>query len=184
MISRIIKEVTYDLYDRFHVMMRTIRHPSFDFDYLAGCVSNKCPVETCIGFIDGTIRAICRPKYAQEEVYNGHKRKHALKWQGVMMSNGIMVMDGPFSGRRHDAGILAETDVIQQLQQLPVAPGDLRYCLYGDHAYGINEVLMAPFPNHNITEQEQAFNTAMSEVREGVEYGFGKVIQYFSWVDF
>ena len=183
-ISRVVKQVTSDLYERFHTMLATLAHPRFDPTYLAERVASKSPLQSCIGFIDGTIRGICRPKYNQEELYNGHKRKHALKYQGVMLGNGILVMDGPYSGRRHDAGILGETDIIDQLRRLPPAPNNARFCVYGDHAYPLSEFLIAPYPNHQITEEQAEFNRAMSEVRESVEYGFGKVVQYFSWIDF
>lgn len=33
------------------------------------------------GFIDGTVRPICVPSNGQRAVFNGHKRKHALKYQ-------------------------------------------------------------------------------------------------------
>lgn len=36
-------------------------------------------LDNCFGFIDGTVRPICRPENDQRLVYNGHKRVHALK---------------------------------------------------------------------------------------------------------
>lgn len=51
----------------------------------------------CFGFIDGTVRPICRPGEHQRIVYNGHKRVHALKYQSVVTPNGmIAIMHGPF----------------------------------------------------------------------------------------
>jgi len=38
------------------------------------------PLQNCWGFIDGTVRPICRPGENQRQVYNGHKRVHALKF--------------------------------------------------------------------------------------------------------
>lgn len=38
-------------------------------------------LENCFGFVDGTVRPICRPKKWQRSVYNGHKRVHAIKFQ-------------------------------------------------------------------------------------------------------
>ena len=32
----------------------------------------------CFGFVDGTVRPICRPQENQRVVYNGHKRVHGL----------------------------------------------------------------------------------------------------------
>lgn len=37
-----------------------------------------------VGFIDGTLIAMCRPSDAQESVYNGHVRQHGLKYQAIV----------------------------------------------------------------------------------------------------
>ena len=50
--------------------------------------SNALP--DCWGFIDGTVRAICRPEKNQRTVYNEHKRFHALKYQSVVAANGLI----------------------------------------------------------------------------------------------
>ena len=39
------------------------------------------PLHNCWGFIDGTVRPVCRPQEVQRVVYNGHKRVHAIKFQ-------------------------------------------------------------------------------------------------------
>lgn len=53
-------------------------------------------LDNCIGFIDGTVRQICRPGELQRIVYNGHKRVHALKFQSVSLPNGLIAnMFGP-----------------------------------------------------------------------------------------
>ena len=40
------------------------------------------PLPCCIGFIDGTVRAMCLPGENQRPYFNGHKRLHALKFPG------------------------------------------------------------------------------------------------------
>ena len=47
-------------------------------------------LENCLGFVDGTVRPISRPKEHQSTVYNGHKRVHALKFQSVTNPNGLI----------------------------------------------------------------------------------------------
>ena len=44
----------------------------------------------CFGFVDGTVRPICRPAEHQRAVYNGHKRVHALKFLCVALPNGLI----------------------------------------------------------------------------------------------
>ena len=48
------------------------------------------PLENCFGFIDGTVRPICRPRKNQRIVYNGHKRVHALKFLLLETPNGLI----------------------------------------------------------------------------------------------
>lgn len=58
-----------------------------------------------IGFIDGTVRGICRPIKYQRSCYNGHKRKHALKFQSVTLPNGLILqMFGPMEGKCQTSG--------------------------------------------------------------------------------
>ena len=57
----------------------------------AEAVSAKgAALDNCFGFVDGTVRPICRPKEKQRIVYNGHKRVHSLKFQSVALPNGII----------------------------------------------------------------------------------------------
>lgn len=44
------------------------------------------------GFIDGTVLKFARPgdNAVQNSAYNGHKRKHALKYQTITPSNGLI----------------------------------------------------------------------------------------------
>jgi hypothetical protein len=67
-----------------------ILHPEALETY-ATAVSNKgAALTNCFGFVDGTVRQICRPGKNQRVVYNGHKRVHALKFQSVALPNGII----------------------------------------------------------------------------------------------
>ena len=60
--------------------------------------SKSHALENCWGFIDGTVRPICRPGENQNVVYNGHKRVHALKYQSVVAANGLVAnLYGPVS---------------------------------------------------------------------------------------
>jgi hypothetical protein len=137
------------------------------------------------GFIDGTLRPTARPSEMQRAAYNGHKRVHGLKFQAVNAPDGLIVhMDGPHIGRRHDARILRESGLIQKLENLQDIEEGLTYRVYGDPAYSSNRYTLSPFRGANINDQEQAFNTTMSRVRESVEWSFGKIVVYFAFVDF
>jgi hypothetical protein len=66
-------------------------------------------LENCVGFIDDTVRPICRPGERQRLYYNGHRCIHALKYQSIVFPDGIIVFaDSPYSGNRHDAGLFRD----------------------------------------------------------------------------
>ena len=135
--------------------------------------------------MDGTVRPICRPQQLQRVVYNGHKRVHALKYQAIATPNGLIAnLYGPIEGRRHDSGMLAVSNILPQLQQLCNRSGDIPLCIYGDLAYPLRPQLITPFRQLNMTNDQRAFNTAMSKVRIGVEWVFGDIVKYFSFMDY
>ena len=75
---------------------QTILQPA-QLQLYADAVSLKgAALNNCFGFIDGTVRPICRPGEHQRVVYNGHKRVHALKFQSIALPNGLIAnMYGP-----------------------------------------------------------------------------------------
>ena len=65
-------------------------------EYAAAVHRKGAALENCFGFVDGTVKQICRPGQMQRTVYNGHKRVHALKFQSVTLPNGLIAnMFGP-----------------------------------------------------------------------------------------
>ena len=121
----------------------------------------------------------------QRVVYNGHKRVHALKFQSIATPNGLVAnLFGSIEGRRHDSGMLADSDIYPQLQQFARnAQGDFM-CIYGDLAYPLRPQLQAPFRNLHLNQQQHEYNTAMSKVRIGVEWVFGDIANFFKFLDF
>lgn len=154
-----------------------------DLDELSEAVYNKgAPLRNCWAFIDGTARPICRPSQNQQEYFSGHKRLHALKYQALMCANGLICeLDGPYPGKRHDAGILFESDLYSKLERLV---GEHHYVIYGDPAYPLRHLIMKPYGGSHLTQEQQNFNSAMSTVRQAVEWGFGKVVSEFAFLDF
>ena len=58
-------------------------------------------LRNCWGFVDGTVRPVCRPGEHQQVLYNGHKRIHALKYQSLTVPSGMIAhLYGPVEGRR------------------------------------------------------------------------------------
>jgi hypothetical protein len=61
---------------------------------------------------------------------------------------------------------------------------DNMYYVYEDTAYPLRPQLMCPFRGANITPEQQDFNHRMNISRQSVEWGFGKIIQYFAFLDY
>ncbi|KAK7792060.1 hypothetical protein R5R35_007095 [Gryllus longicercus] len=143
-----------------------------------------CPILNCWRFIDGTARAICIPTVNQENYYSGHKRKHCLKYQSVLCPDGIIAnLLGLFHRRRHDAAMLLDSGLYDQLLQTAVFP-DKKYVIYGDSGCPIRQLLFRPFQGRNLSEDQESFNAAMSALRQSAEWGFAKVVNDFAFIDF
>eukprot|EP00171_Calliarthron_tuberculosum_P001528 IDg1528t1 len=93
---------------RQHLITGTINisHIQIHAERYAKAMHDKSnALANCIGFIDGTVIGVARPgEYeAQNVCYNGHKCKHALKYQSVTAPDGLILHAyGPVEGRRHD----------------------------------------------------------------------------------
>ena len=107
----VINLVIDHIFDRFGYLLANLDQPLLSRQNLkayADAIHQKgAALDNCWGFVDGTVRPICRPNQDQRAVYNGHKRVHAIKFQSVVTPNGLIAnLFGPVEGRRHDSGIL------------------------------------------------------------------------------
>lgn len=81
------------------------------------------PLTGIWGFIDCTIRHICRPSHFQRAAYNGYKKYHALKYQAVLLPNGIIGhLYGPVEGRRNDNALLADSGLLDWCREHAIRP--------------------------------------------------------------
>ena len=86
----------------------------------------------------------------------------------------IANLSGPYEGKRHDSFRLAESGLLNQLQQDAWSFNN-PLCIYGDPASPHSVHLQAPFRGANLTQDQKRFNTAMSSVRTRLEWLFGLV---------
>ncbi|ETV86977.1 hypothetical protein H257_01995 [Aphanomyces astaci] len=152
---------------------------------LSQAVANKGgEVQNVWAFIDGTVRECCRPDgdERQRTVFNGHKRRHAVKYQTLVTPDGIISHAfGPIEGRRHDLTILRQS----KLESVIAADTRFRgFVIYGDPAYGYSDQLASPFGGARLTAAQREVNKSISRVRISVEWSFGQVLQYWPIVDF
>ena len=67
--------------------------------YARSIHTHGAPLENCFGFIGRTLCKIAQPKNNQRQGYNGHKRVHSLKFQNIVLTNGLIAnLNGPYEG--------------------------------------------------------------------------------------
>ena len=186
-LSMISDEVTNFIYTHNNHLLRIFTQPwlsQANLKQFDDAVHNKGPaLQNCWGFVDGTVRPVCRPGKNQRTLYNGHKRVHALKFQSV--GNGLIAnLYGPVEGKRHDSGMRAESGLLNELQQHSFAPNGNPLCIYGDPTYTLRVHPQAPFKGANLRPLEKEFNKSMSQVSTSVEWIFGDITNYFAFLDF
>lgn len=118
------------------------------------------------GFIDCTVQPMCCSSYYQHQAYNGHKNFHSLKYQAVMLLNGLFGhLYGLIEGQHNDALALDESGLVDECalyaRCLGGGEGDVEASavngadtfeevhylqLFGDPAYGLNKQIISPFP--------------------------------------
>lgn len=186
-LSRIVTHMLNDLYDKFHHLLefdeRRLTAPMLE--ELAQTVAARgAPLDRCFGFIDGTLRGVCRPSFGQRQLFSGHKRTHGLKFQSVVTPDGIIIhMSGPWAGRHHDAHMLRESGLAALLERHCSDDGG-PYLIYGDPAYPVQAHIRSPHRDTQLTAEQVSFNASMSSVRQCVEWCFGDIIRNFAFLDF
>ena len=156
--------------------------------YSAELIQNKTDgvAENMWGFIDGTIHKTSRPVYHQGVVYTWFKKCHGLKFQSILVPDGfIACLYGPVPAKTHDAKLLRESGLLDQLEEIMPHDGDLTiYTFYGDLAYAKSMYLIGGFHNADVGTDEALYNCIISSVRITVEWGFGAIIRQWKFLDF
>ena len=125
MISNHVMDIVYGLrHDRLTSLNQPWLSRANLEHYYSNVIHNKnAPLQNCWGFVDGTVRPVCRSGENQRVLYNGHRRIHAIKFQSVVAPNGLIAnLYGPVEGKRHDSGMLAESGLLTDLQQHSFTP--------------------------------------------------------------
>ena len=109
----LISNATLDhICNRFGPLLHNCNQPWLapqQLEIFADKIHNKeAPLDNCWGFVDGTVRPVCRPGHNQRIIYNDHKRIHALKFQSIVAPNGLITnLLDQVEGCRHDSAMLA-----------------------------------------------------------------------------
>ena len=93
-ISLILAEVTDHIYRTNGHLPQDLNQPWLEpqqLESFARAIHQRgAALSNCWGFVDGTVRPICRPGEHQRIMYNGHKRVHGIKFQSVVAPNGLI----------------------------------------------------------------------------------------------
>lgn len=91
--------------------------------YVQRIYGKRLVLDNIVEFIDGTVLRKAQPEGRdsnQRSVYNGHKRKHALKFQEITTPDGLCAhFFGAGVGRRHDMFLYAESNEGSFLADIP-----------------------------------------------------------------
>ncbi|CAM9644407.1 unnamed protein product, partial [Discosporangium mesarthrocarpum] len=90
-------------------------------------------------FIDGTLRPHCRPigDVAQAATFSGYRRRHVIKFQGVVPPNGpIDDLWGPTAESRHGDYLMRRSRLDDRLRDAQEG-NPTHYYAYGDTAYAV-----------------------------------------------
>lgn len=173
-LSEVINELSEYLDERWKHLLDCDRdgilHPDQLAIYAAAIAAHGAPLHNCAAFLDCTLRRNTRPILGQAACYSGYKKCHMLKYQALMIPNGLIAhLAGPYEGRRNDNHLLASSQILTKLAQfafrpdLPAnAPAPQRnFVIFGDPAYGYGPHLASPFASDDLSENEKAWNAAM-----------------------
>ncbi|CAH3122950.1 unnamed protein product [Pocillopora meandrina] len=155
MISSLVVDTIYQEHNhRITQWNDTLLNPALLETYAPAIWQNCSPLHNCFGFTDGTVGPTCRPDQNQEIAHNGHKRVYGLKYQSVALPNGMMAnMYGPVEGTRHDSAMLADSGLLDDLEQHAFSITRELMALYGDPAYPLRVHLQVPYRGAGITPQ-------------------------------
>ncbi|ETI40954.1 hypothetical protein F443_13791 [Phytophthora nicotianae P1569] len=165
-----------------------------DAEYSHAVFDAGSPYTNVWSFVDGTVRGVCRPVprrvhhkkrklLGQQSIYNGHKRKHALKFQTLVTPDGLIShLFGPYAGRNHDIKMYRESKIADTIRLDSRFRG---FRVFGDCAYGNDDVIVSPFEGAigNLTAEQTHINACMSRIRISVEWSYAQIVSYWKALD-
>ena len=185
----IANHVTNFIYERWHHLLTSFNQPwpsPANLKRYANYIHQSgAPIEYCWGFMDGTVRSVCRPGERQRQLCNGHKRVHGIKFSSIVCPDGMIAnLHGRIKGRRDDSFMITRSGILDQLEHFSFWPHREILCVYGDPDCPLRGQLQTPFRGANLNPFQISWNKQMSRARVSVEWVFGDVINYFQLLHF
>jgi hypothetical protein len=192
-ISRLITTLRKLLYNFCFPKMRCPPTLSpTDIDKFTSAVQRISGLDVCFGFLDATVRPICRPSIGQKECYNGKDRLHAIKFQICSTPDGmIQHIDGPWPGRRHDHHMVTSAPLstgtpvlVDWILSHPRTRHGTNHIVYADAGYYTQPGIESPWPDAELNEEHAVFNDMMKSSRIAVEWEFGHILEHWASLHF
>lgn len=186
-ISECINELSCFLTEKWAIPLLSfnpgrLTHARLDL-FASVIASRGCPMDNIWGFLDVTIKMVCRPGWEQKELYSGYAKGHCLKYQAVVTPDGLISCCSlPLPGRRADGACLRRSGLEPLLEKHAFGVGGRRLLLWGDLAYGRSEVIASGEKEvGRMPPVDQMFFKEMAKYRQCVEWAFGKVSALFAF---
>ena len=184
-ISKIVREVSVLIWDKFHGKYMPFPKTSSDWEKIADKFQSKWQFPHCIGALDGKHVTITAPKRTGSLYFN-YKGTFSIVLMALVDSNyKFLYIDVGGYGRNSDGGIFSGCSLGKALNSeslnipnpkvLPETPelGPVPYCFVADEAFPLQTNIMRPFPGRNVDEEQETFNYRLSRARRVVENAFG-----------
>lgn len=137
-----------------------------------GLHDNHSQHSKIFSFIDCTTFETCTPSNPtiQPIFYTGYKKMHGVKFQVIVLPNGMKLhVSHPSTIRKHDSSLLRQSYVLQKLEALQEQL-TTKYRMHGDPAYGNRPPFLS--------------SGELGQVRVTVEQDFGEAKELFKYVTY
>ena len=170
---------------RKSVMFYPLEHERYD-EYCDAFVRKGADPELrIVVVIDAKKLMSCRPTNYQRSQYDRHKKGHGLKFQTLEGPDGLGIScTNSFDGRRGDGYIFRKSNLENFWKS---NPSSCNYRKIADSAYPTTNWTLSLFkkvPGQNMDADCQAFNNRYSPLRTCVEWGYGKIVKHWAFIDF
>lgn len=124
------------------------------------------------GVLDGGENAPRVPREIQQAWYTGWKKLHGMKWQSVILANGMdFNLWGPVSMRKPDITNLIRSQIQEKLRLLQ-QNRLLKFKIHGDSAYSDNDIIVT------------ANGHGMAACRETIEWSYKDLKTIWKYCDY
>ena len=182
-ISEVVREVCQAIVDQFWDEFIVTPSTEVQWRAIADAFRLRWNCHHALGAIDGKHVAIQKPPHAGSEFYN-YKKFHSIIILAVVDANYKFIwLDIGTNGAAGDAQIWNNSGLKLGLstnrlnlpppEPLPGDTTDIPFYLIGDDAFALEEFLMKPYAQRNLTREERIFNYRLSRARRVVENAFG-----------